>query len=272
MEPLVDNGAPDRSFHVVSKSGTRKDAVAVVTGSQRYSVDVTLPRMLHGRILGSPHAHARIKSIDTSKAEAMGAVCITFADVPQTRFNERIITAPSVLHKDNHVLADKVRRIGEAVAAVAAETELLAEQAVRAIDVEYEVLPAVVGPFEAMAPGSELIHDTIDWGDAEIAVENNVACTRDIDEGDAGTAFDDADVVVEGVFSTPKIHHMQLEPKTAICRPEPDGGLTVWATTQSIHNVRILLGQIFDIPLSCWLSAQMGRIVNRDFELISRAL
>ncbi len=250
MEPLVDNGAPDRSFHVVSKSATRKDAVGVVTGSQRYSVDVTLPRMLHGRIRGSPHAHARIKSIDTSKAEAMGAVCITFADVPQTRFNERIITAPSVLHKDNHVLADKVRRIGEAVAAVAAETELLAEQAVRAIDVEYEVLPAVVGPFEAMAPGSELVHDTIDWGDAEIAVENNVACTRDIDEGDAGTAFDDADVVVEGVFSTPKIHHMQLEPKTAICRPEPDGGLTVWATTQSIHNVRILLGQIFDIPLS----------------------
>ncbi len=239
-----------KPFHVLGKSGSRKDAVAVVTGRQQYSVDVTLPRMLHGRVLSSPHAHARIKSIDTSKAEAMGAACVTFADVPQVRYNERIITIPSVLHKDNHVLADKVRRVGEAVAAVAAETELLAERAVRAIEVVYEVLPAVTDPFDAMAPGAQLVHDIIDWGDDEIAVKNNIACMRSIEDGDAGKAFDEADIVAQGTFTTPKIHHMQLEPKTAVCRPEPDGGLTVWATTQSIHNVRILLGQIFDIPLS----------------------
>jgi len=206
--------------------------------------------MLHGRVLSSPYAHARAKSIDVSAAEAMGAMVITFGDIPHVRYNERIITIPSVLHKDHYVLADKVRRMGEAVAAVAAETEALAEKAVRAIKVEYEVLPVVTDPIEAMKPGAEPIYDTVLWGDKEIKIENNIACTRGIEEGDAHRAFAEADVIVEGTFKTPKIYHAQMEPKSALCRPESDGGLTVWATTQSIHNVRILLGKIFDIPLS----------------------
>ncbi|MEE9199276.1 MAG: xanthine dehydrogenase family protein molybdopterin-binding subunit, partial [Dehalococcoidia bacterium] len=133
-------------FHTVGKVTRRKDGVARVTGQERYSVDISLPRMLHGRILSSPYAHARIKSIDVARAEAMGAVCITFDDIPQVVYNERIITIPSVLHKDHYVLADKVRRMGEAVAAVAAQTEALAEKAVRAIKVEYEVLPVITDP------------------------------------------------------------------------------------------------------------------------------
>jgi len=84
--------------------------------------------MLHGRVLASPYAHARVKRVDATAAEAMGAVVITFSDIPSVRYNERIITIPSVLHKDHYVLADKVRRMGEAVAAVAAETEELAEK------------------------------------------------------------------------------------------------------------------------------------------------
>ncbi len=239
-----------QKFHVLGKVTQRKDGVAKVTGQERYSTDIILPRMLHGRILSSPYAHARIKSIDASEAEAMGAVCITFDDIPHVRYNERIITIPSVLHKDHYVLADKVRRMGEAVAAVAAETELLAEKAVRAIKVEYEVLPAVTDPIEAMRPGAEPIYDTVLWGDKEIKIENNVACARSIEEGDVDRVFAEAAVIVEGTFRTPKIYHMQLEPKSVVCRPESDGGLTVWPTTQSIHNVRILLGEIFDIPLS----------------------
>ncbi|HEY67339.1 MAG TPA: xanthine dehydrogenase family protein [Thermoflexia bacterium] len=237
-------------FHVLGKVTPRKDGIAKVTGQERYSTDIILPRMLHGRILSSPYAHARIKSIDTGEAEAMGAVCITFDDIPHVRYNERIITTPPVLHKDHYVLADKVRRMGEAVAAVAAETEALAEKAVRAIKVEYEPLPVITDPIEAMKPGAEPIYDTVLWGDKEIKIENNIACTRSIEEGDVDRAFAEADVVVEGTFKTHKIYHMQLEPKTAVCCPESDGGLTVWATTQSIHNVRILLGEIFGIPLS----------------------
>ncbi|MEA3339109.1 MAG: molybdopterin cofactor-binding domain-containing protein, partial [Chloroflexota bacterium] len=186
----------------------------------------------------------------TSAARAMGAVVITFEDIPAVRYNERIITIPSVLHKDHYVLADKVRRMGEAVAAVAAETEELAEKAVRAIKVEYEVLPVLTDPVEAMQSGAEPIYDTVTWGEKEIKVENNVACARAVEEGDVGKAFAEADVIVEGTFKTQKIYHAQMETKSVVVRPEPDGGLTVWPTTQSIHNVRILLGQIFDIPLS----------------------
>lgn len=237
-------------FHVVGKVTPRKDGIAIVTGQERYSVDIRLPRMLHGRILSSPYAHARVKSIDVSEAEAMGAVCLTFAEISQVRYNERIITVPAALHKDHYVLADKVRRMGEAVAAVAAETEALAEKAVRAIKVEYEVLPVITGPAEAMKPGAEPIYDSVLWGSELVKIERNIACTRNIEEGNVDRAFAEADLVVQGTFTTPKIYHMQLEPKSAVCRPESDGGLTVWAATQSIHNVRILLGEIFGIPFS----------------------
>jgi len=240
----------DRRFELLGVDYPRSDAVARVTGREVYTVDVSLPRMLHGRVLASPHAHAIVKSIDVSEAEALGVTCITFDDVPKVRYNERIITIPPVLHKDHTVLADKVRRMGEAVAAVAAETEELAEQAVRAIRVGYEVLPVVTDAHEAMRRGAPRIYDTVLWGEKEIPVENNVACTRNVDEGDVDRAFREADAVVEGRFTLPKVYHAQLETKSCVCRPEPDGGLVVWPTTQSIHNVRILLGQIFGIPLS----------------------
>jgi len=237
-------------FRILGKVTPRKDGVARVTGQERYSVDVALPHMLYGRILSSPYAHARVRHVDASAAEAMGAVVITFDDIPKVRYNERIITIPAVLHKDHYVLADKVRRMGEAVAAVAAETEQLAEKALRAVRVEYEVLPALTDPVEAMKPGAESIYDTVLWGQEEIEIENNVACAREVEEGDVDGAFAEADVTVEGTFRTHKVYHAQMEPKSVVCRPEPDGGLTVWPTTQSIHNVRILLGEIFSIPLS----------------------
>ena len=240
----------ERSFRILGKTLPRKDGIAKVTGQVRYSSDITLPHMLHGRILSSPYAHARIKRIDTSVAEEMGAVVITFDDIPKVRYNERIITIPSVLHKDHYVLADKVRRMGEAVAAVAAETEALAERAVRAIKVGYEVLPAITDPIEAMKDDAPPIYDAVLWGDKEIPIERNIACSREVEEGDVERAFAEADVVAEGRFTTGKVYHAQLETKSVVCRPEPDGGLTVWPTTQSIHNVRIILGQIFGIPLS----------------------
>jgi xanthine dehydrogenase molybdenum-binding subunit len=239
-----------REFHTLGKVTPRKDGVARVTGREKFTVDIQLPRMLHGRILSSPYAHARVKHIDVSEAEAMGAVCITFDDIPKVRYNERIITIPPVLHKDHYVLADKVRRLGEAVAAVAAETVELSEKAVRAIKVEYDVLPVITDPVEAMKPGAAPIYDTVLWGEEEIKIENNVACERQVEEGDVDRAFAKADAIVEGTFKTHKIYHAQMETKSVICRPEPDGGLTVWPTTQSIHNVRILLGRIFGIPLS----------------------
>ncbi len=240
----------DQKFKIVGHVTPRKDGIARVTGQEQFSVDITLPRMLHGRVVAAPYAHARIKSIDTSAAEAMGAVVITFADIPPVRYNERIITVPWALHRDHYVLADKVRRMGEAVAAVAAETEELAERAARAVVVEYEPLPVVLDPVAALEPEAEPLYETVMYGDQEIPVERNIACTRDVVEGDVETAFAEADIILERTFTTQRIYHAQMETKTAVCRPEPDGGLTVWGTVQSIHNTRIVLGQIFGIPLS----------------------
>ena len=239
-----------KPLEVVGRQYPRKDGVARVSGQEVYTVDVSLPRMLHGRILGSPHAHAIVKSIDTSKAEAMGATVLTFDDVPKARYNERIITIPPVLHRDHTVLADKVRRMGEAIAAIAAETEELAERALRAIKVEYEVLPVVTDAHNAMKRGAPAIYDTVMWGENEVPIERNIACDRSVDEGNAERAFAEADTVVEGTFKLPKVYHAQMETKSCVARPELGGGLTVWPTTQSIHNVRILLGEIFNIPLS----------------------
>ena len=239
-----------KDFQVVGHVTPRKDGVARVTGQEKYTVDMTLPRMLYGRTVCSPYAHARILSVDTTAAEAIGAVVLTFNDIPKIRYNERIITVEWALHKDHYILADKVRRMGEPVAAVAAETEELAEKAARAVKVEYEPLPVLIDPIEAMKAGAEPLYDTVMYGDKEIKVENNIACRREVIEGDVDKAFAESDVFVEGTFKTHKIYHAQMEPKSVLCRPEPDGGLTVWATTQSIHNTRIVLGQIFDIPLS----------------------
>jgi xanthine dehydrogenase molybdenum-binding subunit len=237
-------------FNIVGKITQRKDGISKVSGETSFVSDIRLPRMLHARLVSSPYAHARIKRIDTRAAEALGAVCLTFDDIPHVRYNERIITVPWALHKDRYILAEKVRRMGEAVAAVAAETEALAEKAARAVVVEYEPLPVVTDPIEAMQPGSEPLYDTVLLGDREIKIENNIACERVVEEGDVDRAFAEADIILGGTFRTPKVYHSQMETKSVVCRPEGDGGITVWPTAQSIHNVRIVLGQLFGIPLS----------------------
>jgi xanthine dehydrogenase molybdenum-binding subunit len=237
-------------FNVVGRVTQRKDGIGKVTGETQFVSDIRLPRMLHARLVSSPYAHARINRVDTRAAEALGAVCLTFEDIPHVRYNERIITVPWALHKDRYILAEKVRRMGEAVAAVAAETETLAETAARAVVVEYEPLPVVTDPIEAMQPGAEPLYDTVMLGDKEIKIENNIACERVVEEGDVDRAFAEADIILGGTFRTPKVYHSQMETKSVVCRPESDGGITVWPTAQSIHNVRIVLGQLFGIPLS----------------------
>ncbi len=234
----------------IGKKTPRKDGVAKVTGKALYAYDINLPGMLYGRILKSPYPHARVKSIDTSEAEKLGAVVITFKDVPKKKFNIRLVSVDRVNYKDWEVLTDHPKYVGEYVAAVAAETEELAQKALEAIKVEWEVLPHVLDPFEARKEGAPKIHDKILFGSKEVEVKNNIACTLNYDEGDIEKAFREADVVIEREFRTNRRYHMQLEPKVAVARPEPDGGVTVWTTTQTIHNTRILISQVFDIPES----------------------
>ncbi|MBM4340346.1 MAG: xanthine dehydrogenase family protein molybdopterin-binding subunit [Deltaproteobacteria bacterium] len=240
----------DQQYHAIGKTSIRKDGIAKVTGQEIYTTDVVLPRMLHARVIRSPFPHARIKSIDTREAEKIGAVCITPKDVPPLKYAERIVTIPSKTFKDRHVLTNTPRHVGEAIAAVAAESEDLAEQAAGLVRIEYEKLPPLFDAFEAMKVGSPLIHHTILFGQEEIHVKNNIAASREIVEGDIEKGFKEAEIIFEETFETGRVYHAQMEPKSVVCQPEADGGITVWTTTQTIHNVRQLLGEIFQIPLS----------------------
>jgi len=236
--------------HAVGEDTPRKDAVGKVTGKTTYTSDLDLPGMWYAEVVRSPHAHAKVQNVDTSEAEEMGAVCLTNDDVPDLRYNERTISLPEATFKDQTVLTDHPRQVGEAVAAVAASSKELAKAAKEAIEVEYEVLEHVVDPKEAMEDDAPSLHDTVVLDGEELDIENNIATEREIDVGDADAGFDEADVVLEDTFKTGRAYHAQLETKSSVCRPDPNGGITVWPTTQTIHNTRQLIGEIFDLKLS----------------------
>ena len=248
-EPGMGEKTSSHEHHAVGRVVRRKDGLAKVTGAEQFAHDIDLPRMWYGRVIRSPHAHARILSVDTAEAEAMGAVCLTYADVPKLKYNERIVSTPPFLYRDRQVLADKARHVGEAFAAVAAPTEALAEKAVRALKVKYEPLQTITSVEDAMRPGADPIHDTVRLEDAEIPIENNVAVRRNVEVGDIEAGFAESEFIIEREYSTQPIYHAQMETKAVTCRPEPDGGITVWPCTQSIHNTRQLLGEIYEIPL-----------------------
>lgn len=237
-------------FNVLSRRFPKKDGISKVTGQEKYASDVILPNMLHARVLRSPYPHARVKSIDTNEAKKIGAVCITFDEVPSTKYNERIVSIPKATFKDRTVLTSRPLHVGEAIAAVAAETEEQAQKALELIKVEYEELKAVFDPIKAMEPNSPNLHESILIEDKEIKIEKNIAAEVKIIEGDIEKGFEDADMIIENEYKTSRPYHAQLETKSVVCQPESDGGITVWTTTQTIHNVRILLGEIFGIPLN----------------------
>ncbi|ADV64840.1 xanthine dehydrogenase family protein molybdopterin-binding subunit [Desulfurococcus mucosus] len=238
-------------YSFIGKRTIRRDALAKTSGTLRFVNDLEAPGMLIGRILRSPYAFADIKRIDVSEAERIGAVTLTPDEVPQKPFNPRLVSVHEVTFKDTYVLTKKPRYIGDAVAAVAAPSEELAQRALESIRVEYErIYEPILDPFKAMEPGAPLIHEKIMKGSEWIRVEGNIAASLNYVEGDVDKAFQESDVVLERRFKTGKRYHMQLEPKAVLCVPEPGGKLTIYSTTQSIHNTRILVSQIFDIPLS----------------------
>ncbi|MEM0000519.1 MAG: molybdopterin cofactor-binding domain-containing protein [Desulfurococcaceae archaeon] len=239
------------SYRFIGKRTPRKDAEAKVTGTLKYTNDLEVPGMLVGKIVRSPYAFADIRRIDVSEAVKMGAIVITPDDVPQRPFNPRLVSIEEVTYKDTYVLTYKPRYLGEPIAAVAAPSEELAQRAAEAIRVEFEkVHEPILDPLEAMKPGAPKIHEKIMKGGKWIDVENNIAARLDYEEGDVERGFAEADLLLERAFKTGKRYHMQLEPKAVLCVPEPGGKLTIYTTTQTIHNTRILVSQLFDIPAS----------------------
>jgi CO/xanthine dehydrogenase Mo-binding subunit len=198
------------------------DAVEKVTGSLKYGSDVKLPGMLYGKVLRSPLPHARIVSIDATGARRLSGVKAVVTGLEETL---PIYSVAGERYPDERLLAgEKVRYIGDEVAAVAAIDLETAAEALKRIRVEYEELPAVFDPAEAMNEGAPLVHKNI---------ERNIARTIQIRHGDVDSAFRESDAVVEGTFKTPLVHQAYLEPHSAVAQWDSHGRVILWIPTQS---------------------------------------
>ena len=252
------------AYNVVGTRPVRPDGVEKVTGRARYGADISLPGMLHGRIKRSPHAHARIISIDTSKAEALAGVrCVVTHDHLPGATDEIVDLGESVSpYKwtlDNTLASEKVLYQGHAVAAVCATDPHIAEDALDLIEVEYELLPPVLNVHDAMAEGAPLVHEsmrTVEMvarfvaGDGRGERFSNIASQLEFELGDAAAAFAEADVIVEGEFETAAAHQGYIEPQNGTAQWNADGTLTVWVSTQGPFVARATLSKMLDIPLS----------------------
>jgi 4-hydroxybenzoyl-CoA reductase alpha subunit len=224
-------------FTVIGRPLPKIDAWAKVTGETRYADDLVLPRMAYAKLLRSPHAHARIVSIDTGRARALPGVLgvITGHDLPPIKFG-----ILPVSQDEEALCREKVRLVGDAVAAVAAVDEETAERACELIDVVYEPLPALMSIEESLAHPEVRIHD---YGDGP-NVHKNVA----LQFGDVEAAFARADLVREDVFFFEGNTHLPMEQHAAVAHWGPDGKLTLWSSTQTPHYVHRLLAKILDVP------------------------
>ena len=258
----------NQEYNVVGTRPIRHDGADKVTGRARYSADISLPGMLYGQILRSPHAHARIKSIDTSRAEALPGVnaVVTAADIQHpsgvaTDQGEGAMVNFGFL--SNNILAmDKVLYKGHAVAAVAAANSHIAEQALALIDVDYEVLAPVLDAKDAMAEDAPLLHErlantynassraggTRSADDTEKS--SNIANRLEFNLGDIGKGFQEADVIVEKEISTVAVHQGYIEPHSGTAMWHGDGYLTVWSSSQGHFSVREYTARMLGIPVS----------------------
>ncbi|MBU5333256.1 xanthine dehydrogenase family protein molybdopterin-binding subunit [Anaerocolumna aminovalerica] len=234
----------------VGQSYERKDAVNKVTGEAEYVDDIRLPRMLYAWCVRSPYAHARILSIDTSEAEKLpGVKCVITGDEYPNR--------AGLYLEDRYFMAkigDTAKYMGEAVAAVAADTPEIARQACDLIKVEYEELPGVINAVDAMKTDAPLIHpDLHTYKVAPIFYPEkgtNISHHYVLRKGDAEKGFAEADYVFENSFYIPHVQHVPLEPHAAIAKYDTDGKLTVWASCQSPYAVRQALSVAFAMPLN----------------------
>jgi 4-hydroxybenzoyl-CoA reductase subunit alpha len=227
-----------RRESLIGKRIPRPDARAKVTGTAQYTDDIHLPGMLHGALLRSPLPHARIKNIDVSRARRLpGVKCIiTGKDVPAIRYgNWRLVPE---LQDETALATDKVRFIGDEIAAVAAVDQDTAREAIGLIDVDYEELPAVFDVDAATAEGAPIVHDEH---------PDNVSLLRKIDYGDLETAFAEANYVQEDTFTTHPVSHVYMEPCSTVARAEPDRRITLWTSTQTPYYIQCLLARTMEL-------------------------
>ncbi|PKB72305.1 MAG: oxidoreductase [SAR202 cluster bacterium Io17-Chloro-G6] len=252
-----------KQYDVIGTRPIRHDGVDKVIGAAKYGADTQLPGLLHGKVLRSPHAHARIRSINTSKAEALAGVTavVTSKDFPiisdviidlaETQGNARLLA--------EHVMAAaKALYKGHAVAAVSATSPHIAEQALELIEVDYEVLKPVLSLDEAMKDDAPLLHENLTTyfklerfarGD-DSGKKSNIASHIQHKLGDVEKGFQEADVIVEREFTTQTVHQGYIEPHASTATWAGDGRLTIWTCTQGSFAIRSSCSAILDIPES----------------------
>jgi CO/xanthine dehydrogenase Mo-binding subunit len=236
-----------KAFTVIGHSLRRPDVADKVTGRAVYAPDLSVPDMLHAKVLWSSRPHARLVSIDTARARALPGVqsVVTAADAPATRYGVYLFDQP--------VLArDKVIHIGEPVAAVAAESEAIAEQALQLIEVHYEDLPAVFDPLAAMEPGAPLLHpDLASYIATYDAIKyGNVCLYTRLKQGDLAAGFAAADHIYEDTFRTQAVQQSHIEPRAAVAGFDFSGKLTIWTSTQQVSSCQAEVAKALGLPIT----------------------
>ena len=228
-------------FREIGKRVPIRDAASKVTGSKTYVGDMKLPGMLYAKVLFSPKAHAKIKSIDTSLAEQYPGVraVATYKNTPQVKFNSAKRFIEHQIPNTERIFDDTVRFVGDRVAAVAADTLEAAQKAIELIHVEYEDLPAVLTIEDAIKEDAYPIHEG-----------GNIVGQAHVEAGDVDKAFAECDYVIEDRYTTQPIHHLALEPHVAIADWSYNNKLTIYSPCQNTFGFRVILSEIFGLPYS----------------------
>lgn len=240
------------TWQVVGKPEKKVDAIKLAQGKPAFTADIEPRGMLHAKVLRSPHAHAWIKRIETSRARALPGVAavLTWQDLPRVVYSTAGQSDPIPGPLDTFSLDKKVRFVGDRVALVAAETPEIAEKALGLIEVEYEVLPAILDSTEAMKPGAVRIHDEPEFVNfADSNPEKNLAAEIRIDIGDVEKGFAAADHIFEGVYEVPKVQQAHIEPHVCITHWDEDDRLVIRTSTQVPFHVRRMLAPVLDLPV-----------------------
>jgi xanthine dehydrogenase molybdenum-binding subunit len=241
------------NFKVIGTRPIRHDGVDKVTGRAKYGADYAFPGMLHGKVLRSPHAHANIKSIKLDKALALPGVkaIVTSKDLPQAenKLEQAGEMTINPMYLSMNILAhEKVLYDGHAIAAVAATSPHIAEEALRLIEVEYEVLPPVMTVDVAIKPGAPILLKDLRNKEEGADKETNVAQHHLFKRGDVEAGFKAADFVIEREFNTAMVHQGYIEPHNAVGIYNSDGQATIYCSTQGAFDVRSLSAQVLGMP------------------------
>jgi putative selenate reductase molybdopterin-binding subunit len=251
VRPKVVLSPDKQTYQTVGKPEIKVDAIKLVQGKPAFAADFEKRGLLHAKVLHSPHAHALIKKIDTSKAKALDGVAavLTWQDLPRVIYSTAGQSDPIPGPLDAFSLDKKVRFVGDRVAFVAAETAEIAEKALALIEVEYEILPAIIDSREAMT-SSTRIHDEPEFVNfADSNPEKNLAAEIRIDIGDVEKGFAEADEIFEAEYEVPKVQQAHIEPHVCVTYWDEDDRLVIRTSTQVPFHVRRMLAPVLGLPV-----------------------